>query len=218
MKKLLFLFLLSFIFISQSCSYQRCVKTLTEQTQEELLNGDDFRIKGLVKKRLKTIEEAKLAVANNDKVRFSYLKFSVDVYERTIKLIVQIKNLTFRSNEPQKVLQKKELFAKIRCMAEEFIIADDLVINEGNGNKLAKLGSEFDATFESEGRPLEIELESIYEGKNLNAPRQNIQKQNDNQKVNQETPINEKQKLEDIGAGTTNSDTKTKQSGGIDFE
>ena len=185
MRKSILLFLLVITVNSFNCSFQKCVKRISTLPDKELIKEDQQRINGLVKKRLKAVEALKVAAKEKDEAKIKKLKFAIEAYQVAIRLLVQMKNITMDPLDPTKLEKNKEVMAKIRCMAEDWIHSSSLTVSISDGNTLARWGRQFEEAFGDEGRPDEVELDAIYEGREVyTGPREELT----------EVPISEEEK------------------------
>lgn len=180
------------------CSYQKCIKTTMAISDQELIKKDEERISHLVKKRKEAIKQAK-EISTSSTKELKKLKFSIEAYQLAIKLIAQLKNITKEPLDASKVERNRELFAKIRCLVDEWIESSSVIVSEAEGDKLSRLRRKFEEIFGDEGSLNEVELEALYEGREVyTGPREELEEPPLSEEEKKKVQEEEKKKQQEV--------------------
>jgi hypothetical protein len=154
-----------FASISSGCATRRCVEEYSTMANNQVIRGDGELLQQLVDKR-RSAAEALEETTEGDSRRDD-LVFSVQAWELAISLVVQLQNLSRREDHSEELATHRELTTNIRCEARSWALDDDDIVGQRAGQRLLGYARELEIHFGERGRPSDIQLSAISEGREI---------------------------------------------------
>jgi hypothetical protein len=147
------------------CAAKQCRESYATMPRDQTVRRDGEILQKLVEHR-RAAAEALQALPEGSSRRGG-AEFSIQAWEMGIRLIAQVQNLSRDESTAEELTTRRELITNIRCLAAGWADQEEHVIGTGAGERMLGYQREMDTAFGDRGRPSDIQLSAIVEGREI---------------------------------------------------
>lgn len=151
--------------LGSGCAAKQCRESYATMARDQTVRRDGEILQKLVEHRRQAAEALQSMPEGSS--RRGAAEFSIQAWEMGIRLIAQIQNLSRQESAAEELEARRELITNIRCLATSWGDQDEYEIAQRQGERMLGYQREMDGVFGDRGRPSDIQLSAIVEGREI---------------------------------------------------
>lgn len=147
------------------CAAKQCRESYATMPRDQTVRRDGEILQKLVEHRRQAAEALEALPEGNS--RRGSAEFSIQAWEMAIRMIAQVQNLSREESAAEELTARRELITNIRCLAAGWADQEEHEIGTRAGERMLGYQREMDTAFGDRGRPSDIQLSAIVEGREI---------------------------------------------------